>query len=114
MNDTRLIWKVRSVKPYPGAHNHLLVGQVASRDAVCLELMCRSFHYGRVVSVLKDIVVGSIGKRIVPWNRIEIINELPASFDFQNAKLHADQKGGVFFSDGHYFCPIVTVQDKHY
>ena len=114
MAGNRLIWKIRFVKPYPEAHNHLLIGQVIGRDEVCVELMCRSLHYGRAVNSPKDIAVGAIGKRIVPWSRIEIINELPASFDFQNAKLKADQKGSVFFSDGHFSCPIVTVQDKHY
>ena len=114
MNDSRLIWKMRFVKSYPDAHNHLLIGQVTGRDEVCVELMCRSFHYGRAVNGPKDITMGAIGKRIVPWSRIEIINELPASFDYQNAKLKADQKGGVFFSDSHFFCPIVTIQDKHY
>ncbi len=32
MNDTRLIWKVRSIKPYPDAHNHLMIGQVVERS----------------------------------------------------------------------------------
>ncbi len=114
MADNRLIWKVRSIKPYLDAHNHLLIGQVVRRDEVCLELMCRSFHYGRAASGPKDIAVGTVGKRIVPWNRIEIVNELPASFDYQSAKLTADQKGGIFFSGGHYSCPIVTVRNKHY
>jgi hypothetical protein len=114
MNDTRRIWKVRSIKPYPDAHNHVLIGQVVSRDDACVELMCRSLHYGRTVSSPKDVVVGAIGKRIVPWSRIEVINELPAGFDYQNAKLEVDQKGGVLFSDGHHSCPIITIQSKHY
>ena len=114
MNDSRQIWKVRSIKPYPDAHNHLLIGQVAGRDNVCVELMCRSFHYGRAVNGPKDIITGTIGKRIVPWSRIEIINELPASFDYQNAKLKADQAGGIVLSDDCYSCPIITIQDKHY
>ena len=114
MNDVRLIWKIRSIKPYRDAHNHLLIGQVVARDGVCVELLCRSFHYGRAVNGAKDIAVGAVEKRILPWSRIEIINELPASFDFQNAALQADEKGAVVFSDQHYSCPIVTNQDRHY
>lgn len=114
MNDNRLIWTVRFVKPYPDAHNHLLIGQIVGRDQVCLELICKSFHYGRAVNGPKDISVGTVGKRIVPWNRIEIVNELPASFDYQNAKLKADQKGGILLSDGHFACSIMTIRDKHY
>ncbi|MCD4824670.1 MAG: hypothetical protein K8S55_08685 [Phycisphaerae bacterium] len=114
MTTNRLIWKIRFVKPYPEAHTHLLIGQVVGRDDACLELMCRSFHHGRAVNGTKGIVVGEMGKRIVPWIRIEIINELPASFDFQNAKLKTDQKNGIFFSDNHYHCPIVTMLEKQY
>lgn len=114
MNDSRLIWKIRSIKPYHEAHNHLLIGQIMSRDDVCVELMCRSFHYGRAVNSTKDIAVGEIGKRIVPWGRIEVINELPVSFDFQAAQIKANDKGGIDFTDGHCSCPIVTTQDKHY
>ena len=114
MDNTRLIWKVRCIKPYPEAHNHLLIGQVSARNDVCLEMMCRSFHHGKVVNSSKDIVAGALGKRIIPWSRIEIINELPASFDFQNAKLQANQQGAIHFTDNHFSCPIVTVQDKHY
>lgn len=114
MNDSRLIWKIRSIKPYRDAHNHLLIGQVVSRDGVSVELMCRSFHYGRAAGGTRDVAVGDIGKRILPWNRIEIINELPASFDYQNAKLEANEKGAILFSDGHYSCPIITSQDRHY
>jgi len=112
--ENRMIWKIRSIKPYRDAHNHLVIGQVVQRDAVCVELMCRSFHYGRVVNSEKDITVGLIEKRILPWARIEIINELPASFDFQAAKLESDDKGGINFTDGSYSCAIVTTQDKHY
>jgi len=114
MDDSRIIWKIRSIKPYHDAHNHLLIGQVVNRDEVCLELMCKSFHFGRAVNRVKDITVGKLAKRILPWTRIEIINELPASFDFQNAKLQADDKGGVNFTDGSYCCPIVAIKDRHY
>ena len=112
-HDSRLVWKIRCIKPYPDARNHLLIGLVVGRDQVCLELMCKSFHFGRVVNSPKDIATGALAKRILPWNRIEIINELPTSFDYQSAKLHADQNGSIFFSDSHYPCPILTSRDKH-
>jgi len=114
MSEARIIWKIRSIKPYPDAHNHLLIGRIIKQDNVCVEIMCRSFHYGRAVSGVKDIAVGKIAKRIIPWSRIEIINELPEGFDFQAARLEADDKGGINFTDGHYSCSIVTMQDKHY
>ena len=113
MPDERLIWKVRFVKSYPEAHSHLLIGKVVARDTVAVELMCKSFHHGKVANTIKDVSVGSIDKRIIPWNRIEVINELPKSFDFQNAELKEDKKGGIFLSDGHYSCPIVMAHNKH-
>ena len=90
-----------------------MIGQVVGQDEVSLALRCRSFHYGRAVSRAKDVAVGEIGKRIVPWSRVEIINELPESVDYQKAQLKADQEGNIFLSDGHYSCPIVTIKNRH-
>ena len=114
MPDHQPTWKVRAVKPYPEAHNHLLIGQVLERDTTCVELLCRSFHLGRSASSKHDVAVGELARRIIPWNRIEIINRLPDSFDFRQATIHADGKGDISFTDGHYHCPIVTSRDRHY
>ncbi len=109
----KVIWKVRIVKPYAEAHNHLLIGHVTHRDAASLEMICRTFHYGRPATSAKDVRVGPLGKRIIPWHRVEIINELPSSFDYQGARLHADDNG-VHLTDGHYHCLIVVpAQHRH-
>ncbi|MFW6132837.1 MAG: hypothetical protein ACOC8F_02995 [Planctomycetota bacterium] len=105
----REIWKLRAVKPYPEAHAHLLVGQVLERDLMGVRMLCRSFHHGRVVSSPRDVNVGELGTRVIPWARVEVVNVLPESFDFQHARVKLDKKGHVIYSDGHAACTLVTV-----
>ena len=111
MDDGSAIWKVRAIKPYPEAHNHLLIGRVLAQHGPCVSLFCRSFHFGRNVNSIKEIVAGPLGKRIIPWSRIEIINELPASFDFEHAKLVKDSKGNVLLAAGGDSCPVASRRD---
>lgn len=108
MAETAKIWKVRIVKPYAGAHNHLIVGEVLHDTPTWLRLKGRTYHFGRTVERVSDIKVGSRAVRIVPWNRIELVNELPASFDYVNAKVVADGKGNISLKDARYACPIVV------
>jgi hypothetical protein len=103
-----LIWKVRVVKTYHEAHNHILIGAVRARDSVSVELHCRPFHFGRLVNGLKDVTPGEVGTRIIPWLQIEIINVLPTDFRFVEAELGTDGDGNIVLRDGSYACPIVT------
>ncbi|MCY2931683.1 MAG: hypothetical protein NTV86_19760 [Planctomycetota bacterium] len=111
MNEGTVIWKVRAIKPYPEAHNHLLIGRVLSQQGPCLSLLCRTFHFGRNVNSVKDIVPGALGKRLIPWGRIEIVNELAGSFNFEQARLVKDAKGNVSLSDGADSCLIASRRD---
>ncbi len=108
------LWKVRVNKAYAEAHNHLLVGEVMSRDSVCVELECRSFHFGRLVNSLKNVAVGDLGRRIVPWMQIEIINVLPGDYDYRGAELTADAEGNVYLTDRRHACPIATRQEPRH
>ncbi|MFP4105583.1 MAG: hypothetical protein ACLFVU_05755 [Phycisphaerae bacterium] len=110
----RIIWKIRSVKSYPEAHNHLLVGQVIERDNACIKVFGRSFHFGKLVHRKREVVMGRLATRIIPWSRVEIINELPAGFDFQSARLIEDEQGKVVFSDGENACNIASAQSRPY
>lgn len=103
-----VIWKVRVVKAYPEAHNHLLIGEVLAKDRVCVEMNCRSFHFGRVVNSLKDIRAGDVGVRIIPWAHIEIINVLPADLNYREAELSLDREGNIFLRDSQHICPIAA------
>ena len=68
--------KIRTIKNYPDAHNHLLVGKVLEITDSYVRLHCRTYHFGRVINSPKDILIGGVMVRVVPWSRIEIINEL--------------------------------------
>ena len=114
MSTTPPIWKIRAVKSYPEAHNHLLIGRVVDRDAMCVTLHCRSFHFGRNVQGPRDVVVGGISRRLIPWGRIEIINELPEGFDYQTGKLTGDGEGQVLFGNDRTTCPIADRRDRRY
>jgi len=108
MTKNRRVWKVRVVKPYPEAHNHLVVGEVLEETATWLRMKGRTYHFGRVAQRVQDIKVGPHEVRIIPWARIEIVNELPASFDYARAKLSEDGKGNVVLTHDRYGCPIAT------
>lgn len=108
MTTSSVVWKVRTVKAYPEARNHLLIGEVRAKDRVCVEMNCRSFHFGRAVNSLKDIRVGEVDVRIIPWTHIEIVNVLPAEFNYHEAELSLDREGNIFLRDRHRVCPIAT------
>lgn len=102
------IWKIRTIKNYPEAHNHVIVGKVLEITDSYIRLHCRTYHYGRFVAKPEDIRIGSLMVRVVPWARVEIINELPATFDYTKTLLVATVEGEVFFSDGRIKEPICT------
>lgn len=98
------IWKVRSVKPYENASNHLFVGEVLNDNGVHLTMDCITFHYNKLINGYKDIMIGNLGQRIIPWNRIELANVLPEDFNFRNGYLKPIDND-VFFTDGtHSIC----------
>jgi hypothetical protein len=114
MNEPQPIWKVRAVKAYPEAHNHLLIGRVVARDHACVSLHCRTFHFGRNVNDPREVVVGAIAKRVIPWGRIEIINELSDNFDYQTGKLTTTKDGHIYFGVRRQTCPIIDHREHRY
>ena len=100
------IWKIRTIKNYPEAHNHLLVGKVLEITESYVRIHCRTYHFGRIVNKPDDIQIGDLMNRVVPWSRIEIINELPPTFDYIRNTLIADKEGEVIFKDGQHTCPV--------
>jgi len=84
----------------------LLVGRVLEITDSYVRLHCRSYHFGRVVTKPEDIQIGGLMVRVVPWSRIEIINELPASFDYVRSTLVADKVGQVLFQDRENRYPV--------
>ena len=46
-NENGKIWKIRTVKEYTDAHNHILVGRVLAITDSYVRLHCRSYHFGK-------------------------------------------------------------------
>ncbi|MCF7974950.1 MAG: hypothetical protein K9N55_14110 [Phycisphaerae bacterium] len=105
-NATSHIWKIRTIKNYPEAHNHLLVGRILNTTDSYIRLHCRAYHYGRMLNKPDDVRIGSLMIRVVPWSRVEIINELSSSFDYVKSALIALDDGQVFFHDGTNHEPV--------
>lgn len=108
------IWKVRTVKNYPEAHNHLFIGQVLELTQSYVRLDCRTYHFGKTINNKKDIRSGMRGIRIIPWNRIELINELPSSFGYYQASLISNEDGKIALSDGKIDCVLSSSYDNRY
>lgn len=108
----REIWKLRNAKNYQGAHNHISVGEVVEHTPTWVRIKSRTFHFGKVINTLGDIQVGQTMERIVPWNRIEVVNVLPGDFDYMRAELKIDKQGHVFLRDARYAVPITTAYEK--
>ncbi len=108
------IWKIRTVKNYPEAHNHLLIGEVLESNQSYIRLDCRTYHFGKNVNSAKDVRIGTKGVRILPWNRIELINELPSSFSYSEANLVANKEGKIALSDGKIKCVLSSSYDNKY
>jgi hypothetical protein len=110
----RIVWKIRSVKDYPDAHNHLFVGQVKGITDNYVRILCKTFHYGRRINALKDVREGAYELRIIPWNRIEVVNELAAEFDVEQARLMVDNSGATTLCCGKLVCVISSSLGERY
>ncbi len=113
-NNNSKIWKVRTVKDYTEAHNHVLVGQILDQTDAYIRLHCRSYHYGKAANSARNVKEGVLMVRIIPWHRVEIINELPASFNYVNAKIAMDKQDDVVLLDDTYSCALACRQEKNY
>ncbi len=115
MQQERVIWKIRTIKDYPEAHNHLIVGEVIGQSGAAIRVKGRTFHFGNTVGTLKDVKVGPMMVRLIPWGRVEIIHELVQSFDYGNAQLVlAEDGGGVTLTDNANVCRIFTAYHRPY
>ena len=100
------IWKIRTIKNYPEAHNHILVGKVLDITDSYVRIHCRTYHFGRIINRPEDVQIGNLMNRVVPWSRIEIINELPPDFDYVRNTITADKEGEVIFQDNQHTHPV--------
>ena len=112
-NETK-IWKIRTIKNYPEAHNHILVGKVLEVTDSYVRLHCRTYHFGPALHGPEEVLIGAVMVRVVPWSRIEIINELPPTFDYIRNTLIADRTGEVLFRDRERSYPMERSPEPSY
>jgi hypothetical protein len=108
------VWKIRAIKNYADAHNHILVGKVLEVTDSYVRLHCRTYHFAQELNGPEDVLVGAVMVRVIPWSRIEIINELPANFDYVHSTVISDRPGQVLFRDKQYMCPIGRGSEPSY
>ena len=104
------IVRVRWVKPYPSAHNHIAIGEVIAETNNYLVLLCKTYHFGdsvggkktrlRCGEYVQGVLEGEKATRIVPWHRIEIMHELPSSTDWQ-AEAFINESGACYLHNEH-------------
>ena len=111
MNE-RKIWQVRLVKEHGGDDGLVLVGRVLRRDDVSVKFHSKSFNIPGDVRRLRDVGVGPLATRIVPWHRVEVIHELPPDFDFARATLAIDHEGNYALFDGFSSCVVLSQRER--
>jgi hypothetical protein len=94
------ICKIRTVKNYSDAHNHLLVGRIEDSNSSAVMLHCVTFHFKRNIVSLRDVKAGGIGVRVLPWSRVEIMNIIPDDFEYESAKIALNPDGDVILKSG--------------
>jgi len=75
---------------------------------------CKTYHFGKMVNSEKDVYTGINMVRIIPWARIEIINELSESFDYVNAQLLGNKDGTISIKDKQHSYSLVSQVGKKY
>lgn len=101
MLDGKIV-RVRWVKSYPAAHNHVAIGEVLLDASQYLVLLCKTYHFGNHIggqkgtlrqgAYVNGVLEGEKCIRIIPWSRIEVITELPAK-TIWDVKAHIDPAG---------------------
>jgi hypothetical protein len=112
--EEKKIWKIRTVKPYIDAHNHIIVGRVLDVTDAFIRTDCKTYHFGKSVSSEKDIFTGPLMVRVIPWARIEIINELSDAFDYANAQVAGNKDGTINIKDKNFTYSLVSHSEKKY
>jgi len=77
------IVKMRWVKNYASANNHIAVGRVAEESEHCLIAECRTLHFGKLVRDRSRVKHGDACLRAIPWGRIEVIHVLEDDTDWK-------------------------------
>ncbi|MBI5684856.1 MAG: hypothetical protein HZC54_07235 [Verrucomicrobia bacterium] len=92
---TRMVVKVRWLKPYEGAQNHICIGEVLAETPQCLKVLGRTYHFRKPQGNVRAVQTSAIKVRWIPWNRIEVVTELHPDTDWRNLQLKVDNNNRV-------------------
>ena len=87
------IVKIRWVKAYEGAQNHVCIGQVVEETPNVLKVRGRTWHFRRPQGGAKTVVSSQAKLRWIPWERIEVVTELPEDTDWEHLRFEVDPQG---------------------
>ena len=89
------VLRIRWGKSYSDAHNHVAIGKAVHENANYLTMHCKTYHFGKKIGdiggrksrlvaneEISGIIEGEKLIRSVPWQRIEVITELPEDTDW--------------------------------
>ncbi len=108
------IWKIRTVKNYSEASNHIIIGKVLSCNTAFIRLHCRTFHFRKNAHNPNDFRIGEEMIRIIPWSKVEIINELNSEFNYLNSELISGENDEVLLTDNKYKYTMQSVYEKSF
>ena len=108
------IWKIRTVKNYSDASNHIIIGKVISCNTTFIRLHCRTYHFRKHAHSPNDFRVGEPMTRIIPWSRVEIVNELDQNFNYINSELISDDDNVVLLTDNKIKYTMQSVYEKSF
>ncbi|MBQ8753900.1 MAG: hypothetical protein IJZ19_02605 [Lentisphaeria bacterium] len=91
--------RLRCKKSYPGAHTHIIIGQVVEESDRYVVIKGRTFHFSRIVDGMRNQVhAGETTVRIIPWENVEIIHWLTYEVDC-NTDFGFDKNGNLILKD---------------
>ncbi len=102
------IVRIRWIKPYSTAHNHVAIGRVINATDNYLVVLCKTYHFGNNVGGKRaKMIVGKYvngvlesdkATRIIPWHSIEIMHELPPSTEWET-DTYTDESGLCYLNN---------------
>ena len=93
--------RLRCKKPYPDAHNHVIIGRVVDENESYIAVLGRSFHFAGILDrVTSKINPGrSNAIRVIPWGNVELIHVLDGDRINWSAEILFDNEKKHFFLD---------------
>lgn len=95
------IIKVKWVKTFKGGRNRISIGELIEEGPRYLKLKCRTFDFGKIAYGLGGIHKIDEEIRLIPWETIELLYELPEDTDW-HAELAFDDKSCVVLENQHH------------